>query len=58
MPNHFHGVLETPEPNLVVGMKGFLGTYTGRFNRRHRQLGHLFNGRYKAWIVDGSGKRT
>ena len=53
MPNHFHLVLETPQPNLVVGMKWFLGTYTSRFNRRHRQWGHLFSGRYKALVVDG-----
>ena len=48
MPNHFHLVLETPQPTLVAGMKWLLGTYTGRFNRRHRQFGHLFSGRYKA----------
>ena len=36
-------------------MKWFLGTYTSRFNRRHRLFGHLFSGRYKALIVDGSG---
>ncbi len=55
MGNHFHLVLETPQPNLVAGMKWFLGTYTGRFNRRHKLFGHLFSGRYKALIVDGSG---
>lgn len=55
MPNHFHLVVETPQPTLVSGMKWFLGTYTGRFNRRHRLFGHLFSGRYKALIVDGSG---
>lgn len=55
MPNHFHVVVETPRGNLVAGMKWFLGTYTGRFNRRHRLFGHLFSGRYKALIVDGSG---
>jgi REP element-mobilizing transposase RayT len=55
MPNHFHLVVETPQPNLVAGMKWFLGTYTTRFNRRHRLFGHLFSGRYKALIVDGSG---
>ncbi len=53
MPNHFHLVVETPQPTLVVGMKWLLGTYTGRFNRRHRQFGHLFSGRYKALVVDG-----
>jgi hypothetical protein len=55
MSNHFHLVLETPEANLVSGMKWFLGTYTSRFNRRHKLFGHLFSGRYKALIVDGSG---
>jgi REP element-mobilizing transposase RayT len=55
MSNHFHLVVETPQPNLVAGMKWFLGTYTSRFNRRHRELGHLFSGRYKSLIVDGSG---
>ena|SRR5579884_327241 len=55
MSNHFHLVLETPQPNLVAGMKWFLGTYTGRFNRKHKLFGHLFSGRYKALIVDGSG---
>jgi len=55
MPNHFHLVLETPRANLVAGMKWLLGTYTGRFNRRHKLFGHLFSGRYKALIVDGSG---
>ena len=35
MPNHFQLVFETPPPNLVAGIKSFLGTYTARFNRRH-----------------------
>ena len=56
MPNHFHLVVETPQGNLVAGMQWLLGTYTGRFNRRHKLLGHLFSGRYKALIVDGSGE--
>ncbi len=55
MPNHFHVVIETPQPNLVAGMKWLLGTYTSRFNRRHKLFGHLFSGRYKSLIVDGSG---
>jgi REP element-mobilizing transposase RayT len=53
MKNHFHLVLETPQPNLVVGMKWWLGTYTGWFNRRHKLLGRVFSGRYKSLIVDG-----
>ena len=52
MENHFHLVAETPQPNLVAGMKWLLGTYTGRFNRRHRYFGHLFSGRYKSLVID------
>ena len=55
MSNHFHLVVETPNGNLVAGMKWFLGTYTSRFNRRHKLFGHLFSGRYKSLIVEGSG---
>jgi REP element-mobilizing transposase RayT len=55
MPNHFHLVVETPLANLVAGMKWLLGVYTGRFNRRHKLFGHLFSGRYKSLVVDGSG---
>src|SRR5437660_12592664 len=44
----------TPRANLGAGMKWFLGTYTARFNRRHKLFGHLFSGRYKALVVDGS----
>ena len=52
MSNHFHMVVETPRPNLVEGMKWFLGTYTMRFNRRHKLSGHLFAGRYKSLLID------
>src|SRR5260221_3438592 len=55
MNNHFHLVVETPNANLVAGMRWFLSTYTARFNRRHKLFGHLFTGRYKSLIVDGSG---
>src|SRR3989442_1904143 len=54
MSNHFHLVVETPKANLVDGMRWFLGTYTSRFNRRHKLFGHLFSGRYKSLVVDGS----
>ncbi|MEI6277978.1 MAG: transposase [Verrucomicrobiae bacterium] len=54
MGNHFHLVLETAKPTLVSGMKWFLGTYTQRFNARHRMRGHLFAGRYKSLLVDGA----
>jgi len=55
MSNHFHLVSETPRGNLVEGMQWFLGVYTNRFNRRHKEFGHLFSGRYKALHVEGSG---
>ena len=56
MPNHFDWVVETTrQPNLVAGIKWLLGTDTSRFNRRHKLFGHLFCGRYKSLIVDGSG---
>ena len=54
MGNHFHLVVETPQPTLVSGMKWFLGTYTQRFNARHQLRGHLFSGRYKSLLVDGA----
>ena len=53
MSNHYHLLLETPEANLVVGMKWLQGVYTQRFNRRHKLRGHLFQGRYKALTIDG-----
>ncbi len=55
MRNHFHLVVETPQANLIGGMKWFLGTYTSRFNRRHRLVGHLFSGRYKSLLIGDSG---
>jgi REP element-mobilizing transposase RayT len=53
MKNHFHLVVETPEGNLVAGMRWLLSTYSNRFNRRHDLCGHVFSGRYKALVVDG-----
>lgn len=55
MVNHFHLVVETPRGDLVAGMRWFLGTYTSRYNHRHKLFGHLFGGRFKALVVDGSG---
>jgi REP-associated tyrosine transposase len=42
MSNHFHVVLETPNANLVDGMKWLLGSYTIRLNHRHKLFGHVF----------------
>ena len=55
MRNHFHLVLETPNANLVDGMRWFLSAYTIRLNHRQKLWGHVFSGRYKALIVEGSG---
>ncbi len=55
MSNHYHLVIETPEPNLVAGMAWLQSTYTIRLNHRHKLFGHVFSGRYKAQIVEGSG---
>ncbi len=52
MRNHYHWLLETPRPNLVAGMQWFQSCYTARYNRRHRKAGHLFQGRYKAMLVE------
>ena len=52
MPNHYHLLLETPSGGMVDGMRWFQTTYTARFNARHRLCGHLFQGRYKAIIMD------
>jgi REP element-mobilizing transposase RayT len=51
MGNHYHLLVETPEANLAQGMRQFNGVYTQRFNRRHSRVGHVFQGRYKAIIV-------
>jgi len=55
MRNHFHLVVETPEANLVAGMRWLLSAYTIRFNHRHQLTGHVFSGRYKALVVEGGG---
>ncbi len=52
MPNHIHLLLETKDSNLSNAMKRLLGVYTMRFNRKHKRYGHLFQGRYKAFIID------
>jgi len=52
MDNHYHVLIETPEPNLVRGMRRLNGVYTQSLNRRHGRVGHVFQGRYKAILVD------
>lgn len=52
MGNHYHLLLETPEPNLSDGMHDLNGLYTQRFNRRHERVGHLFQGRFKGILIE------
>ncbi len=52
MDNHFHLMIETPKANLSRGMRQLNGVYTQGFNRRHRKAGHLFQGRFKAILVE------
>jgi len=53
MGNHFHLLLETPEANLVSGMRQLLGSFGQAWNRRHKRRGHVFQGRYKSIPVTG-----
>ncbi len=52
MSNHYHVVVETLEGNLSKGMRQLNGVYTQDFNRRHSRAGHVYQGRYKAILVD------
>mgnify|MGYP001575323984 CR=1 FL=1 len=51
MDNHYHLMIETPDANLSKGMRQLNGVYTQRFNRRHGKPGHIFQGRFKAVLV-------
>ncbi len=51
MDNHYHLILETTAGNLSKGMRQLNGVYTMRFNRRHRSVGHILQGRYKAILI-------
>ena len=52
MGNHYHLLFETGRPTLSRGMRELNGVYTQAFNRRHRRVGHLLQGRYKAVLVE------
>jgi putative transposase len=52
MRNHYHLAIETPQGNLVTGMQWLQATFANRFNRRRGERGHLFQGRYKALLVE------
>ena len=52
MSNHYHLLVETPDANLSAGMRQLNGVYTQLTNRAHRRVGHVFQGRFKAIVVD------
>ena len=52
MDNHYHLLLETPDPNLSLGMRQLNGVYTQQFNRQHDRTGHIFQGRFKSILVE------
>lgn len=51
MDNHYHLIIETPDGNLAIGMRQLNGVYTQSFNSSHKRLGHIFQGRYKAILI-------
>ncbi len=55
MSNHYHLLIETPRPNLSIGMRQLNGIYTQTFNRSHKRVGHLFQGRFKSIHVEKEG---
>ena len=52
MVNHYHLAVETPQSNLVAGMKWIQSTFATRFNRFRGERGHVFQGRYKSILLD------
>ena len=52
MGNHYHLCIQTPQPNLVEGMKWLQSTFANKFNRLRKANGHVFQGRYKAILLD------
>jgi len=52
MPNHYHLLIETPKANMSQVMHFVNGSYTNYINRRRERIGHLFQGRYKAILIE------
>jgi REP element-mobilizing transposase RayT len=52
MTNHFHLVVQTPQPDLAVGMHRLNSAHANYFNRRHDHVGHLFQSRYAARVIE------
>ena len=55
MPNHYHLLLTTPDGNLSQAMAWMLTAFTVRYNKSHQRIGHVFQGRFKAQIIDERG---
>ncbi len=55
MPNYIHALIQTPEPNLARGMQHWLSGYANWYARRNQRTGHLYQGRYKAFLVEDAG---
>jgi putative transposase len=55
MGNHYHLLLQTPLPNLSSGMRQLNGVYAQGFNKRHRRVGHVFEARFGATLVEEDG---
>jgi putative transposase len=55
MPNHIHALVQTPLPNLASGMQHWLSGYANWYAKRNQRTGHLFQGRYKALLVEEGG---
>lgn len=55
MPNHIHALIQTPEPNLASGMQHWLSGYANWYAKRNQRTGHLYQGRYKAFLVEDAG---
>src|SRR4030067_2859257 len=53
--NHYHLIIETPDGNLSAGMRQLNGVYTQAFNRRNHRVGHVFQGKYKAIVIEKEG---
>lgn len=54
MPTHYHLLIETPKANLSAAAKYLSGVYALRWNRRHERVGHVFQGRFKAQLVEAT----
>ncbi len=52
MGNHYHLVIQTIDPTLSRGMQHLNGNYTQWFNAKHQRVGHIFQGRFKAFLIE------